>query len=133
MNEPQQTHETPQTVGLGGSDLFGEVSRLKKELANEKADHADTQAKWNEALDTGLKVVKQRDALVGLHIAAKDLHLAIAVMLKDWRDGDFELPRLAQIHISCIEEKYRIVGLALKAEDEAWEKFQREVISSPNQ
>ncbi len=132
MNEPKQTHETPSAVGLGSSDLFGEVSRLKKELADEKSDHADTQAKWNEALDTGLKVIEQRDALAGLHVAADELHLAISVMLKDWRDGDFALPRLAEIHMGIIEEKYRAVGMALKAEDEAWDKFQREVLSSPN-
>ena len=155
MNEPKQTHETPPAVGLGSSDLFGEavlreetrkrldaesqlaralvdIHTLKKALAAEKADHDDTQEKWNEALDTGLKVVSQRDALASLHVAAENLHLAIGVMLKDWRDGDFALPRLAEIHIGIIEEKYRAVGMALKAEDEAWEKFQREILSSPN-
>ena len=39
-------------------------------------------------------------------------------MLKDWRDGDFELPRLAEIHMAAIEEKYREVGKALRAADE---------------
>lgn len=56
--------ETPQ--GVGTEDLLGEIARLRKELADEKADHADTQAKWNEALDTGLKVVEERDRLAGL-------------------------------------------------------------------
>lgn len=56
--------ETPQ--GVGTEDLLGEIARLQKELADEKSDHADTQAKWNEALDTGLKVVEERDRLAGL-------------------------------------------------------------------
>lgn len=63
MNDSQQTHETPPAVGLGSSDLFGEVSRLKKELADEKADHADTQAKWNEALDKGLSLIADIEKL----------------------------------------------------------------------
>lgn len=33
-------------------------------LTAEKADHRDTRKKWNEALDVGLKVVKERDALL---------------------------------------------------------------------
>jgi hypothetical protein len=49
-------------------------------------------------------------------------------MLKDWRDGDFELPPLAKIHVEHIEEKYLEVGKALRADNEAWEKFQREVL-----
>lgn len=63
MNEPTQTHETPPAVGLGSSELFGEVSRLKKELADEKADHADTQTKWNEALDKGLSLLADIEKL----------------------------------------------------------------------
>lgn len=31
-------------------------------LDAEKADHRDTRKKWNEALNLGLKVVKERDA-----------------------------------------------------------------------
>lgn len=39
------------------------LSAVEKELEKEKADHADTQRQWNEALDSGLKLVKERDAL----------------------------------------------------------------------
>lgn len=56
--------------------------------------------------------------LFGLRISADRLHQAIAVMLKDWRDGDFKLPRLAEIHMAAIEEKYREVGKALRAANE---------------
>jgi hypothetical protein len=51
-------------ITLGeAAELRSEYAKLSAELEAEKADHADTQAKWNEALDVGLKVVKERDAL----------------------------------------------------------------------
>jgi len=40
-----------------------EMERLKDELEKEKADHLDTQHKWNEALDIGIGVLKERDSL----------------------------------------------------------------------
>lgn len=70
----------------------------------------DTHPRQTAALDSG--------DLFGLRTSADRLHQAIAVMLKDWRDGDFELPRLAEIHMGAIEEKYREVGRALRAADE---------------
>ena len=57
-------------------------------------------------------------ALFGLRASSDRLHQAIAVMLKDWREGDFALPRLAEIHMAAIEEKYREVGKALRAADD---------------
>lgn len=53
--------ETPQ--GVGTEDLLGEIARLQKELADEKSDHADTQAKWNEALDKGLALLAENEKL----------------------------------------------------------------------
>jgi hypothetical protein len=50
-----------------------------------------------------------------LYAAADTLHLSIATMLKDWRDGDFALPKLATIHMQKIEEDYRALGKALLA------------------
>lgn len=55
--------ETAAPLGaLSTGDLFGEVERLKKELAAEIADHADTQRKWDEALDAGLQVLADLEA-----------------------------------------------------------------------
>lgn len=48
--------------------------------------------------------------------SAEKLHLYISVMLKDWKDGDFALPRLAEIHMEQIREGYRALGKALNAE-----------------
>ena len=42
-----------------------------------------------------------------------NLHSSIAVMLHDWRDGDFELPTLAKLHVLNIEKSYREVGKLL--------------------
>ena len=70
----------------------------------------DTHPRQTAALDSG--------DLFGLRTSADRLHQAIAVMLKDWRDGDFALPRLAEIHMAAIEEKYREVGKALRAANE---------------
>lgn len=49
------------------------------------------------------------------HVATKamDLHLAISVFLQDYKDGDFELPKLAQIHLREIRRKYTDMGKAL--------------------
>ena len=58
-----KTQPEPQVPALRSGDLFGEVSRLKKELADEKSDHADTQAKWNEALDKGLALLAENEKL----------------------------------------------------------------------
>lgn len=60
----------------------------------------------------------------GLVGSAERLHLAISVFLKDWRDGDFELSNLAQIHAKAIEEKYLEVGRALRAGEEGFQRLQ---------
>ena len=49
--------------------------------------------------------------------SANVLHQAIAVFLKDWKDGDFGLPTLARIHVLSIEEKYCELGKALSAKE----------------
>ena len=45
--------------------------------------------------------------------AAKDLHAAFFVMLHDWRDGDFDLPPLARIHMEAMESKAIELGRLL--------------------
>lgn len=47
---------------------------------------------------------------------ADNLHSAIATFLKDWNDGDFDLPRLAEIHVEGIREKYLELGKAIYKE-----------------
>lgn len=63
--------------------------------------------------------------------SAERLHEAIAVMLKDWKDGDFELPRYAEIHMENIREKHQDVGKALRFGDEAFAEFQKELSPLP--
>lgn len=60
--------------------------------------------------------------------SSERLHEAIAVMLRDWKDGDFQLPELARIHMENVREKYQDVGKALKFGEESFEKFQREIL-----
>lgn len=47
--------------------------------------------------------------------ASDRIHETISVMLKDWRDGDFDLPMPAIIHMEKLEEDYRSLGKALYA------------------
>lgn len=44
---------------------------------------------------------------------ADELHGAIFTMLRDWRDGDFNLPPLAKIHMEGIEAKAVELGKVL--------------------
>ena len=37
--------------------------------------------------------------------AAEKLHEAFYTMLRDWRDGDFELPRYAELHMNAMESR----------------------------
>ena len=37
--------------------------------------------------------------------AAEKLHEAFHTMLRDWRDGDFELPRYAELHMNAMESR----------------------------
>lgn len=46
-----------------GRVLERQRQSLAQQLADEKEDNTDTQQKWNEALNAGLKVVDQRDTL----------------------------------------------------------------------
>lgn len=46
-----------------GRVLERQRQSLARQLADEKEDNADTQKKWNEALDGGMKVLNQRDTL----------------------------------------------------------------------
>lgn len=46
-----------------GHVLERQRQSLAQQLTDEKEDNTDTQKKWNEALDAGMKVVEQRDAL----------------------------------------------------------------------
>ncbi len=55
--------------------------------------------------------------------SSERLHEAIGVFLKDLADGDFALPRLAEIHVENIREKYRDVGKALTSGEEAYNRF----------
>ena len=45
--------------------------------------------------------------------AAKDLHAAFFVMRHDWKDGDFDLPPLARIHMDAMESKAIELGRLL--------------------
>jgi len=45
--------------------------------------------------------------------AAKDLHAAFFVMRHDWKDGDFDLPPLARIHMEAMECKAIELGKLL--------------------
>ena len=45
--------------------------------------------------------------------AAKDLHAAFFVMRHDWKDGDFDLPPLARIHMEAMESKAIELGRLL--------------------
>ncbi len=82
----------------------------RRKHSMETTTPTDTNPRQTAALDSG--------DLFGLRTSADRLHQAIAVMLKDWRDGDFALPRLAEIHMAAIEDKYREVGKALCAADD---------------
>lgn len=59
--------------------------------------------------------------------SSERLHQAVAVMLKDWKDGDFVLPKLAAIHMENVREKYREVGRALLAGERSFAEFQRTI------
>ena len=37
--------------------------------------------------------------------AAENLHEAFFTMFRDWRDGDFELPRYAELHMNAMESR----------------------------
>jgi hypothetical protein len=45
--------------------------------------------------------------------AAQDLHAAFFVMMRDWKDGDFDLPTLAVIHMHAMEDKAIELGKLL--------------------
>ena len=45
--------------------------------------------------------------------AADKLHQAFYTMKHDWKSGDFELPRLAEIHMDAIESKALELGKLL--------------------
>ena len=45
--------------------------------------------------------------------AANDLHSAFFVMRHDWKDGDFDLPPLARIHMEAMECKAIELGKLL--------------------
>lgn len=45
--------------------------------------------------------------------AAADMHQAFYTMKHDWKSGDFELPRLAEIHMAAVEDKALVVGRLL--------------------
>ena len=45
--------------------------------------------------------------------AANDLHAAFFVMRHDWKDGDFDLPPLARIHMEAMECKAIELGKLL--------------------
>jgi hypothetical protein len=62
--------------------------------------------------------------------SAERLHLAISTMLKDWKDGDFVLPRLAEIHMEAVREKYLEVGQALAFGEKSFREFQA-MIAAP--
>lgn len=49
---------------IGAVDFKERARELEIALAAEKADHTDTQQKWNETMDVGLCVVKERDQLL---------------------------------------------------------------------
>jgi hypothetical protein len=90
--------------------LERERDEARAEIANEQK-RSDCVSKWYE--DEVEAHAKTRAEVARLREAGDKLHLRIAVMLKDWRDGDFSLPRLACIHMQMIEENYRELGKAL--------------------
>ena len=48
--------------------------------------------------------------------AAKDLHAAFYAMRLDWKDGDFDLPPLARIHMEAMESKAIELGRLISEE-----------------
>lgn len=46
--------------------------------------------------------------------AAADMHQAFYTMKHDWESGDFELPRLAEVHMNAIEDKALALGKLLR-------------------
>lgn len=59
--------------------------------------------------------------------SAERLHLAISVMIKDWKAGDFVLPRLAEIHMEAVREKYLEVGMALAFGEASFQRLQKTI------
>lgn len=63
----QNTTEASQGDNSRSDEVVSQVPPPKPgalaELEKEKADHADTLSKWNEALDVGLRTVNERDDL----------------------------------------------------------------------
>ena len=51
--------------------------------------------------------------------AANDLHAAFFVMRHDWKDGDFDLPPLARIHMEAMECKAIELGKLLFRQQDA--------------
>ena len=80
--------------------LSGEVHRLRAALASEKADHLDSQRKWDEAINLGLRTVGERDRLRGV----ADILDAYVVDLRE---------KAAQIANDSPDEKQRFVGRAM--------------------
>ena len=56
-----------------------------------------------------------------LREAANDLHAAFFVMNRDWKDGDFELPTLAIIHMDSMAGKASELGKLLFRQNDSAE------------
>lgn len=106
-DQPEAPKEVPEQIV---SSKPG-IQSAYNELVQEHASPAPSTSEGKGADTTSLLTSAER------------LHEAIAVFLKDWKDGDFELPRLAQIHVENIREKYQDVGKALNFGEESYQKF----------
>ena len=58
-----------------------------------------------------MAIIEERDDKIAE--ASDKLHQAFYTMKHDWKSGDFELPRLAEIHMAAIESKALELGKLL--------------------
>lgn len=111
---PQATkadHDFIKTVASGRPAAPQSVREAIQKIIEDKVDSQNTLLLHPWALAE--RIVKAFPP-ADLQASADRLHAAIAVMLKDWKDGDFTLPELARIHMENVREKYQEVGRALR-------------------
>lgn len=96
-------------VELDGADKV--IAHLKTELENIKARNVINAIKeicpdCGHTLDENSECANcWKTACEQLHAEFGHVYSACRTFIKDWRDGDFQLPRLAEIHAKQIEGK----------------------------
>jgi hypothetical protein len=73
----------------------------------------------------------ERDRLLEVKQSAKYLHAAFFVMHRDWKDGDFDLPPLARIHMEAMESKAIELGRLLFRQHSAIEALADNAAPTP--